>query len=117
VPPRQRPAQGKPPGWSLQPVPAPDRGVVILASGEFDIAAVSDVRRVIASATKSQPRPPRVVIDLSRVTFLDAAMLNTLVGERRKLVAAGGEFVLVGLTTWTMRIIEICGLRQTLGLQ
>ncbi|MCW2547017.1 MAG: anti-sigma factor antagonist [Mycobacterium sp.] len=116
MPPRQRPDQGKPPGWSLEQVPALDRGVVVLASGEFDIASVSDVRRVIASAAKSQPRPARVVIDLSRVTFLDAAMLNTLVGERRRLVGVGGDLVLVGVTTWSMRIIEICGLRQTLGL-
>jgi anti-anti-sigma factor len=116
VPPRQRRGQGEPPGWSLEQVPALDRGVVVLASGEFDIASVSDVRRVITSAAKSQPRHARVVIDLSRVTFLDAAMLNTLVGERRKLVGMGGDLVVVGVTPWSMRIIEICGLRQTLGL-
>jgi anti-anti-sigma factor len=116
VPPRQRPGQGKSPGWSLEPVPALDRGVVVLASGEFDIAAVGDVRRVIAAAAKSQPRPARVVIDLSRVTFLDAAMLNTLVGERTKLVKAGGDLVLVGVSSWSLRVIEICGLRETLGL-
>jgi anti-anti-sigma factor len=116
VPPRQRPDQGKPPGWTLETVPALDRGIVILASGEFDIAAVSDVRRVVARATKAQPRPPRVVVDLSRVTFLDAAMLNTLVGERRKLLGVGGDLLVVGVSAWSMRIIEICGLRQTLGL-
>jgi anti-anti-sigma factor len=112
----QRPDQGRPPGWSLQQVPSPDYGVVVLASGEFDIAAVGDVHRVIASAAGVQPTRPRVAIDLSRVSFLDAAMLNTLVTERRSLQAAGGDLVVVGVTAWSMRIIEICGLRQTLGL-
>lgn len=116
MPRRQSPDQGKSAGWSLESVPALDRGVVVLAAGEFDIAAVDDVRRVIAAAAKSQPRPPRVAMDLSRVTFLDAAMLNTLVGERRKLLSTGGELALVGLTKWSLRVIDICGLRQTLGL-
>jgi anti-anti-sigma factor len=116
VPSRQRPAPENSPGWSLNTVPALDRGAVVLASGEFDIAAVADVRRVVTNSAKAQPRPARVAIDLSRVTFLDAAMLNTLVSERRKLQAAGGELVLVGVTKWAMRVIEICGLRATLGL-
>jgi anti-anti-sigma factor len=116
VPPSERPNQGNSPGWSLQSVPAPDRGVVVLASGEFDIAAVPDLRRAVSAAGKAQPKPARVVLDLSRVTFLDAAMLNTLVAERRKLQSAGGDLEVVGVTKWSMRVIEICGLRDTLGL-
>ena len=90
--------------------------MVVLASGEFDIAAVSDLRRVIAAAGKAQSKPARVVVDLSRVTFLDAAMLNTLVTERDRLQSAGGDLAVVGVTKWAMRIIDICGLRTTLGL-
>lgn len=89
---------------------------MILASGEFDIAAVGDVHRVIASAASAQGPRPRVSIDLSRVDFLDAAMLNALVAERRSLQAAGGDLVIVGVTNWSMRVIDICGLRETLGL-
>ena len=116
MPRSQRPEQGNSPGWSLQSVPAPDRGVVVLASGEFDIAAVPDLLRAIAAAGKAQPKRARVVLDVSRVTFLDAAMLNALVGERRRLQSAGGDLAVVGVTKWSMRIIEICGLRATLGL-
>jgi anti-anti-sigma factor len=116
MPQGQRSDQGDPPGWSLQSVPALDRGMVVLASGEFDIAAVPDLRRAVAAAGKAQPKPARVVLDLSRVTFLDAAMLDTLVAERRKLQSAGGDLAVVGVTKWSMRIIEICGLRDTLGL-
>jgi anti-anti-sigma factor len=116
VPPRQRPEQGNSPGWSLQIVPALDRGVVVLASGEFDFAAMPDLRRAIADGAKAQARPARVFVDLSRVTFLDAAMLNTLVAERLALRAGGGELAVVGVTPWCLRVFDICGLRETLGL-
>jgi anti-sigma B factor antagonist len=116
VSPRERPDRGRVPLWSLTPVPAPDRGVVILAEGEFDIAAVPDVHRTIRRAAGTQPPPARVVIDLSRVTFLDAAMLNALVSERQHLLSADGDLVVTGVTNWSMRIINICGLRKTLGL-
>ncbi len=56
------------------------------------------------------------MIDLSQVTFLDAAMLGALVTERQALRAAGGDLLLTGVSRWVMRIIEICGLRETLGI-
>ncbi len=114
--PRERSHPERAPLWSLQPVPAPDRGVVILAAGEFDIAAVSDVQQAISDAAGAQPTRPRVVIDLSRVTFLDAAMLNVLVAERQALLRAQGDLIVTGVSNWSMRIITICGLRKTLGL-
>lgn len=89
---------------------------VVRASGEFDLASVDDVHRVIGRAAAELSAPATVVVDLSAVTFLDAAMLGALVTERRALRDAGGDLQLTGVSAWTMRIIEICGLRAILGL-
>ncbi|HEX4428766.1 MAG TPA: STAS domain-containing protein [Frankiaceae bacterium] len=89
---------------------------MVRASGEFDLAAVADVHRVIGRAAAELEPPPIVVIELSQVTFLDAAMLGALVTERQALRAAGGDLLLTGVSRWAMRIIEICGLRETLGI-
>ncbi len=86
------------------------------ASGEFDLAAVADVRRVISRTAAGLTPPAAVVVDLSAVTFLDAAMLGALVTERQAIRARGGDVLLSGVSPWAMRIIEICGLRATLGL-
>ncbi len=88
---------------------------MIRALGEFDIAAVTDVHRVI-SQTVERAGALRVVIDLSGVTFLDAAMLSALVTERRKLLDSGGDLVLQDVNSWSLHIIDICGLRETLGV-
>ncbi len=43
-------------------------------------------------------------------------MLGALVTERQAIRARGGDVLLSGVSPWAMRIIEICGLRATLGL-
>jgi anti-anti-sigma factor len=116
LPAEKRPEQEPAPGWSLKAAQADDGSVVITASGEFDVAAVSDVQRAIAGAATAARQPARVVVDLSQVQFLDAAMLGVLVTERLALQRGKGDLVITGVTPWALRIVEICGLRETLGL-
>ena len=86
------------------------------AAGEFDLAAVPTCTGSSSRAADGLSAPATVVVDLSAVTFLDAAMLGALVTDRRAMLEAGGDLQLTGVSAWTMRIIEICGLRTTLGL-
>ena len=115
VSPRPRSDSGSPRGWSLSAKEAAD-GVVIAAIGEFDVAAAPELRRTIRDASLRLPSPARVVVDLSKVSFLDAAVLGVFVTERKALQRARGDLVLDGVTPWSLRIIEICGLRETLGV-
>jgi anti-anti-sigma factor len=116
VPPRERHDTGRAGGWSLDAEQTSPERALVRAAGEFDLAAVDDVHRAIGAAAAALAQPATVVVDLSAVTFLDAAMLGALVTERRAMQAAGGDLQLVGVSAWAMRIIDICGLRQTLGL-
>jgi anti-anti-sigma factor len=116
VPPRQRQDPDPLPGWTLDATRTSEQTALVRAAGEFDLASVADVHRVIGRAAAELSAPATVVVDLSAVTFLDAAMLGALVTDRRALVEAGGDLQLTGVSAWTMRIIEICGLRSTLGL-
>jgi anti-anti-sigma factor len=56
------------------------------------------------------------VLDLSDVTFLDAAVLGALDAERQGLHAAGGRLTLTGVTPSVARLIRLTGLDETLGL-
>jgi anti-anti-sigma factor len=116
VPPHQRQDPGAARGWSLDASRTSDGQALVRAGGEFDLAAVADVHRVVSRTAAALTAPAVVVVDLSEVTFLDAAMLGALVTERRAMLEAGGELLLTGLSAWAMRIIEICGLREMLGL-
>jgi anti-sigma B factor antagonist len=116
VPPRQRQDPGPARGWSLDASRTSPGQAVVRASGEFDLAAVADVHRVISRTAAGLQPPAVVVVDLSQVTFLDAAMLGALVTERQAILASGGDLLLTGVSRWAMRLIEICGLRETLGI-
>ena len=116
MPSRERQDPDSAPGWSLDARRTSDHTAVVRASGEFDLAAVADVHRVIARAAADLRVPATVIVDLSAVTFLDAAMLGALVTDRRALLEVGGDLQLTGVSPWTRRIIEICGLRAALGL-
>ncbi len=116
MPSRQRHDPGSARGWSLDATRTSANQAVVRAAGEFDLAAVADVHRVVGGALADLSAPATIVVDLSGVTFLDAAMLGALVTERRAIRRRGGDLQLTGVSPWAMRIIEICGLRATLGL-
>jgi anti-sigma B factor antagonist len=66
---------------------APRFVVVCRAAGEIDSFTVSQFRQALAKMACS----PRVVIDLSNVTFVDSAGLGALIGGIRRTRELGGD--------------------------
>jgi anti-sigma B factor antagonist len=61
--------------------------VVCRVTGEVDSFTVSQFRQALAEVASS----PRVVIDLSKVTFVDSAGLGALIGGIRRTRELGGD--------------------------
>ncbi|MFE7838740.1 STAS domain-containing protein [Streptomyces sp. NPDC057474] len=61
------------------------------------------------------PRP-RIVVDLSRVTFMDSTGINTSIAAHRALTEVGGWIRLAAPTEAVMRPLQIVGVdcRETL---
>src|SRR6201984_2630355 len=92
------------------PKPQQDRPNVLPLTGEIDLH-VSPV--VTASPTAMiEKNPPRVVIDLSDVTYIDSAGLAALIQAMQKVEAYGGKFLLAGLQETVRSIFEISRLDQ-----
>lgn len=71
----------------------PDEGDgvrVIACSGDFDQASLQALRQACAPAV-ADPAVRRIVLDVSRITFADSAMLDTMLYLHRsgRLVLAG----------------------------
>ena len=83
---------------------------VLAVGGEVDVATAERFRSALLEAQRS----PRVLVDLSAVTFIDSAGVNALVGAYHR-VPAGGELRVVGLRPNVRRVLEITGLLALLG--
>jgi anti-anti-sigma factor len=80
-------------------------------SGELDFSSAPALRDVLHDAVDDVNGV--LAVDLSGVTFIDAAGLGVLVGERQRLEARGGAMALSGARPIVARLLELTGLART----
>jgi anti-sigma B factor antagonist len=100
------------PDLSIAVQRSPAEAVVKLA-GEIDMSTVQRLSKVVGDMLASEP-PPRIVLDLSEVTFCDSQGLGTLVVLSRKATMAQSCLVLTNVGDFLMRVLDITGLRGAL---
>ncbi len=85
----------------------------VLAAGEIDIAVVPELEAALGSAERSAAAA--VVLDLSRVTFIDSSGIRVLV-ECARRDPSGERFSIVPGPA-VDRVIDVAGLRDRLPLR
>ena len=98
------------PGGRVDPVAGVDHvdgGVVVHLAGELDLYNAHEVREALLAACAETP--PRLVVDLSAVEFVDSTALGVLV-EGRSRMDDKQAFVLASPVAETMRALEVSGL-------
>ncbi|WP_280893552.1 MULTISPECIES: STAS domain-containing protein [unclassified Streptomyces] len=84
-------------------------GITVLGlDGEIDHQSVGGLTRALAPADASVQQ--RVVIDLSRVTFMDSSGVNALIAAFQAAGAAGGWLRLVVVRGAVLRTLQLVGL-------
>jgi anti-sigma B factor antagonist len=84
------------------PVLRPDRANVLPLEGDIDLHVSPVVREALNAMIKK--KPARIVIDLSRVTYIDSSGVAALILAMQEVEAYGGKFFLSGLQE-TLRLI------------
>lgn len=79
---------------------------VVSLAGEAD-ATTAELGEVLRAEVAKQPR--LLVIDMSDLTFMDSASLNTIFSAYRGLKEAGGVLALVGPTANVARVLSLSG--------
>ncbi|HJV30066.1 MAG TPA: STAS domain-containing protein [Gaiellaceae bacterium] len=87
--------------------------VVVRLAGELDLYNAEAVRSVLLE--ECARRPERLVVDLSRVEFIDSTALGVLIEARTKLENRRA-FLLASPALETRRALEISGLDRHFGL-
>ncbi|MFE3034778.1 STAS domain-containing protein [Streptomyces canus] len=84
-------------------------GITVLGlDGEIDHQSVGALTQALARADAAVGR--RVVIDLSRVTFMDSSGVNALIAAFQSAGAAGGWLRLVVVRGAVLRTLQLVGL-------
>jgi anti-sigma B factor antagonist len=94
---------------------SPAEAVVTLA-GEIDMSTVQRLAKVVDEMLATEP-PPRVILDMTGVTFCDSQGLGTLVVLSRKATMAQSYLLLTNVGDFLMRVLDITGLRGALAIQ
>jgi anti-sigma B factor antagonist len=89
-------------------------GVVVVASGEIDLATSPELR---AALLDEQAQAPIVVLDLREVTFIDSSGLGVIVGQQKRSQEDGHNFsVAVQGASAVQRILDLSGLIKILDV-
>jgi stage II sporulation protein AA (anti-sigma F factor antagonist) len=99
-------------GHAMQPGPlsvvstATDGIRVLTLAGEIDYDSDQTLREALDAS--GIPRP-RIVVDLSRVTFMDSTGINLFIAAHRALTEADGWIRLAAPTESVLRTLQIVG--------
>jgi len=89
---------------------ATERPNVLPLEGEIDLHV--SPRVAISLAQMTQKKPKQIVVDLSRVTYIDSSGLAALIEGLQNVEEHGGKFALAGLQENVRSIFEIARLDQ-----
>src|SRR6059036_4279952 len=92
------------------PVPRQHRPNVLPLRGEIDLHVSPALTQSLNAMTEKKPE--RIVIDLSRATYIDSAGLASLILAMQTVQAYGGRFFLTGLHETMRSIFETSRLDQ-----
>ena len=92
------------------PVPRQHQPNVLQLEGDIDLHVSPLVRESLNAMIKKKPE--RIVIDLSRATYIDSAGIAVLILAMQEVEAYGGEFFLSGLQETLRSIFETSRLER-----
>ena len=91
-------------------MPQKEQPNVLPLEGEIDLHVSSEVAESLR--TMIAKRPKLVVIDLTKVTYLDSSGLAVLIEGMQKVQEYGGKFALAGVQESVQHILDIARLDQ-----
>src|SRR3954447_11516090 len=83
---------------------------VLPLHGEVDLNVSPEIAQTFNEMVRS--KPPRVVVDLTNVTYIDSSGLAVLIVGMQQVKEYGGKFALVGLQNDVRSILETARLHQ-----
>jgi anti-sigma B factor antagonist len=101
--------------FGLRDEPAGDGAHVVMPSGEIDALSAPALGSRLLSLVADEGKT-EIVVDLSKVTFMDSTGIGVLLNALRSLASRGGRMVLVCPSERVFRPFQITGLVNKLQI-
>lgn len=92
-----------------------DRGVVLALAGELDVISAPDLEMHLTGLAAE--KCPRVLLDLSRLTFVDSSGVSVLVKAKHEAEANGRRVTLRSPTEQVRQVFAVVGLADWLAYE
>ena len=89
-------------------------GLILMIQGELDLGTQPELRDRLGAALEAGVH--RLVIDLSKVTFIDSVSVAAIVKAQNRLGADGRVAVVLAEDSYAMLIFEVGGMASVLHL-
>ncbi|KIH97721.1 anti-sigma factor antagonist [Streptomonospora alba] len=83
-----------------------DDGVVLVLSGEIDMAAEEQFNRAVREAVDARPQG-RLVLDFTKLAFIDSSGLRVLIQAHKAAKAAGGSLAVASVSDRIARLLHV----------
>jgi anti-anti-sigma factor len=97
------------------PVRWAGKTVIVEFPAEIDVSNAGPTRALLMSLVEESGAQV-VIVDMAGTTFCDSAGVTALATAHRKAAAQGAEIRVVAVTAPVLRIFELTGLDQLLGV-
>ena len=94
--------------WPMDAPPPPN---IFSPEGAIDLHVSPELRASLRAIIDDE-KPKRVVVDLSRVPYIDSSGIAVLIGAMQSLEHEGGTFLLAGAQEGVRMILESAKLDQ-----
>ena len=95
-------------------MPLPKQSNVFTPEGAIDLHVAPELRASLHALIDEKPK--RLVVDLSKVPYVDSSGLAVLIGAMQSLEEGGGVFMLAGAQEGVRMILESARLDQYFSL-
>lgn len=92
-----------------------NRTLMIKADGELDMVTAHEFRESVDRAMEEM-MSQNLIIDLTRVTFLDSSGLGVILGRFRRIKAKNGQLIIIIGQGSVKRILELSGVLSFISL-
>ncbi|MET0729518.1 MAG: STAS domain-containing protein [Acidimicrobiales bacterium] len=87
--------------------------MTLLVRGDIDLATAPGLLESIVCASLSHT-PGHVIVDVSRVSFIDSRGLSALIEARGRLAAEGARLDVVNVPTRILHLMRVAGIADLL---